>query len=100
MIDLAEVMNMPQIKPISDLRNNFKEISKLVHEQNEPVFITKNGYGDMVVLSMEEYERQQARLELYQKLAEAEDEAAQGAERKSHDEVMSMLRDKVNGKKA
>jgi prevent-host-death family protein len=60
---------MPQIIPISNLRNNFKEISRLVHEQKEPVFITRNGYGDMVVLSMEEYERQQAKLELYQKLA-------------------------------
>jgi prevent-host-death family protein len=100
MLNLAEVIMMPQIKPISDLRNNSKEISKLVHEQNEPVFITKNGYGDMVVLSMEEYERQQARLELYQKLAEAEDEAAQGLERHNHAEVISMLRKKIDGKKA
>ena len=44
-------MNM--IRPVSDLRNNFAEISKTVHETAQPVFLTKNGYGDMVVLSME-----------------------------------------------
>lgn len=90
---------MPQIRPISELRNNFVEISKLVHEQSEPVFITKNGYGDMVVMSIEEYEKQQARLELYQKLAEAETEAARGAERTSHSVVMAELRGRLDGKK-
>ena len=44
-------MNM--IRPVSDLRNNFADISKTVHETAQPVFLTKNGYGDMVVLSME-----------------------------------------------
>jgi prevent-host-death family protein len=97
--EIIEVICMPQIRPISDLRNNFVEISKLVHEQNEPVFITKNGYGDMVVMSIEEYEKQQARLELYQKLAEAEAEVANGAERKSHSEVMTGLRERLNGRK-
>lgn len=47
-------MNM--IRPVSDLRNNFAEISKTVHETAQPVFLTKNGYGDMVVLSMEAFE--------------------------------------------
>ena len=46
-------MNM--IRPVSDLRNNFAEISKIVHETAQPVFLTKNGYGDMVVLSMEAF---------------------------------------------
>ena len=45
------------IRPVSDLRNNFADISRTVHETGEPVFLTKNGYGDMVVLSMEAYER-------------------------------------------
>ena len=48
---------MPIIKPISALRNKSKEISKLVHESREPVFITKNGEGDMVLMSMQEYEK-------------------------------------------
>lgn len=43
---------MKKIRPISDLRNNFAEVSREVHEHNEPVFFTKNGYGDMVVMSM------------------------------------------------
>ena len=47
---------MPQIRPITDLRNT-TEISELCHAKNEPVFITKNGYGDLVVMSMETYEQ-------------------------------------------
>ena len=48
---------MPQIRPISDLRNNFAEISRIVHNSDEPVFLTKNGYGDMVVMSVELFEK-------------------------------------------
>ena len=51
---------MPTIRPISDLRNNANEISDFCRQTHEPVYITRNGSGDMVVLSMEEYERQQA----------------------------------------
>ncbi|HZK39484.1 MAG TPA: type II toxin-antitoxin system Phd/YefM family antitoxin [Clostridia bacterium] len=47
---------MLNIRPISDLRNNFADISKTVHESAQPVFLTKNGYGDMVVMSLEKYE--------------------------------------------
>ncbi len=47
---------MPDIRPISDLRSRFAEISKLAHENGEPIFLTKNGYGDLVVLSVEAYE--------------------------------------------
>jgi prevent-host-death family protein len=50
---------MPQIRPISDLRNNFAEISRIVHEEGEPVYLTKNGYGDIVVMSIEQYEKLQ-----------------------------------------
>jgi len=63
---------MPNIRPISDLRNNSNEISEFCRTSREPVFITKNGVGDMVVMSIEMYERQQAQLDLYAKLAEAE----------------------------
>jgi len=62
---------MPQIRPIKDLRNT-TEISELCHESKEPIFITKNGYGDLVVMSIETYEKALAKLELYQKLDEAE----------------------------
>lgn len=63
---------MPVIKPISDLRNKARELSKLVHESGEPIFITKNGEGDMVLMSLATYEELQARLELYRLLDEAE----------------------------
>ncbi|SHN30228.1 MULTISPECIES: type II toxin-antitoxin system Phd/YefM family antitoxin [Gracilibacillus] len=64
---------MPEIRPIKDLRNT-TEISELCHQSKEPIFITKNGYGDMVLMSMEVYEEQTARLELYEKLAKAEEQ--------------------------
>ncbi|MFD1413130.1 type II toxin-antitoxin system Phd/YefM family antitoxin [Oceanobacillus jeddahense] len=62
---------MPEIRPIKDLRNT-TEISELCHQLEEPIFITKNGYGDMVLMSMETYEKSLAKLELYEKLAQAE----------------------------
>ena len=63
-------MNM--IRPVSDLRNNFAEISRIVKETNQPVFLTKNGYGNMVVLSMEAFENLQFESEVYFKLKESE----------------------------
>lgn len=73
---------MPIIRPISDLRNNFTSISDTVHSDDEPVFLTKNGVGDMVVMSIDYYEKQIARIELYQKLNEARDEISNGAKGK------------------
>ncbi len=65
---------MKMIRPVSDLRNHFADISKTVHETAQPVFLTKNGYGDMVVLSMEAYENLQLESEIYTKLQAAERE--------------------------
>ena len=48
---------MPVIRPCADLRNNYNEISKICHNTREPVFITKNGYNDLVILSNEAYEK-------------------------------------------
>ena len=84
---------MKNIRPVSDLRNNFAEISKIVHENNEPVFLTKNGYGDMVVLSMEAYENLQFESELYAKLLEAEREAEHSDKTYSTKEVLQALRE-------
>lgn len=89
---------MPTIRPISDLRNNSNEISEFCRTSREPVFITKNGVGDMVVLSMEMYERQQAQLELYAKLAEAEAEVANGAKCEDFNAVAQRMRKKLVGK--
>ena len=60
---------MPNIRPISDLRSSANEISDFCKQTREPVFITRNGTGDMVVQSMAEYERQQALIDLYSKLS-------------------------------
>lgn len=89
---------MPNIRPISDLRNNANEISEFCHREHEPVFITKNGVGDMVVMSIEAYERQQALIELYGKLAEAEAEIVNGAAGEDFLEVAKKLRASVHGK--
>ncbi len=83
---------MPHIRPVSDLRNNFAEISRIVHETAEPVFLTKNGYGDMVVMSIEAYERKLFASEIYFKLKEAELEAKTTDQRFSHQEVFADLR--------
>lgn len=83
---------MRYIRPISDLRNNFTEISKIVHETSEPVFLTKNGYGEMVVMSYEAYERLHFESEVYSKLKEAEIEAAETQKRFTHKEVFNDLK--------
>lgn len=88
---------MAIIKPVSELRNNFNEISAICHEQSEPVYLTKNGRGDMVVMSLANYESQQRKIELYQKILEAETEAKSTAARFSHADVMNELRLIVEG---
>lgn len=84
---------MPEIRPITDLRNT-NEISELCHKKQEPIFITKNGYGDLVVMSMKTYERQMALIDVYQKLAEAEKQIADGVQLLDGEEVFKKLRTK------
>lgn len=88
-------MNM--IRPISDLRNNFADISKTVHETAKPVFLTKNGYGDMVVMSMEAFENLQFESEVYSKLREAEQEAELTNKRYSSKEVLKAMKAVIGG---
>ena len=88
-------MNM--IRPVSDLRNNFAEISRTVHETGKPVFLTKNGYGDMVVLSMEAFENLQFESDVFFKLQEAEREAEMTDTRYSSKEVLKAMRDAIGG---
>ena len=68
---------MPQIIPIRDLKNT-SEISEMCKNATEPIFITKNGYGDMVIMSMEMYEKKMFLLDAYTKLADAEEQVKQG----------------------
>ena len=69
---------IPIIKPISDLRNKANEISKLVHTSQEPIFITKNGEGNMVVMSMAHYAQMLMKIELLTKLGAARSQLASG----------------------
>ena len=86
---------MIQIRPVSDLRNKFPEIETIVNSGN-PVYLTKNGYGAMVVLSLEEYESLIGNIEI--KLDEADRQAAKTEERLSHETVFGNARGAVHGK--
>lgn len=88
---------MKMIRPVSDLRNHFADISKTVHETAKPVFLTKNGYGDMVVLSMEAFESLQFESEVYSKLQAAEREAELTDKRISSKEILQAMREAIGG---
>ncbi len=93
---------MPNIRPVSDLRNHFAEITREVQLSNEPVFLTKNGVGSIVVMSMASYEQNRYDSMVYDKLREAELQAASSTERLSHEEVMARAHeflDAVEGRK-
>ena len=88
---------MIQIRPVSDLRNKFPEIEELVVKEGQPVYLTKNGYGSMVVLSLEKYAELTDEIEL--KLDEADKEAESTDVRYTHDEVFSRVRSRIDGEK-
>ncbi|MFA6983616.1 MAG: type II toxin-antitoxin system Phd/YefM family antitoxin [Sedimentibacter sp.] len=87
--------NVLHIRPVTDLRNKFSDISKLVHEKAEPVFLTKNGYGDMVVMSIETYEKMLMDNIIFEKLREAIIVAESTEERYDFDKVSKEMRDKL-----
>ena len=68
---------MPRIIPIRDLKKT-SELSQMCKEATEPIFVTKNGYGDMVIMSMETYEKKLMLLDAYAKLENAEKQVKQG----------------------
>lgn len=80
---------MPRIIPIRDLKNT-GEISELCHKVDEPVFVTRNGYGDMVIMSMEMYEKSMFLNSVYQKLDEAEESIKKGAVMDVFDSIESI----------
>jgi len=86
---------MPVIKPISDLRNKANEISELAHNSDEPIFITRNGEGDMVVMSMAHYGKMQLKLDLFNKLAVAQAQRASGDKGRPLAQVMKDLRKRI-----
>jgi prevent-host-death family protein len=69
---------MPTIRPSADLRNNYNEISEYCHKYIEPVFITKNGKGDLAVMSMETFELLSGKMELYSLIGEGLKQVRQG----------------------
>lgn len=69
---------MPEIRPSSDLRNKYSEISDFCHEHSEPIYITKNGKGDLAVMSIKTYEKLVGKFELYDLLNEGMESASEG----------------------
>ena len=87
---------MIHIRPVSDLRNKFPEIEQVVLSGGEPVFLTKNGYGSMVVMSIEQYSALTDGIEL--KLDEADKAAALSETRYTAEEVFDRARRRVHGR--
>ena len=94
---------MINIRPVSDLRNKYPEIEKLVLKEDEAVYLTKNGYGSMVVISLEKYEKliKDKEYDDYVKksLLESEEEKAKGKRYLSNEEVFGKLRRKISESK-
>ncbi len=86
---------MINIRPISDLRNKFTEIEDIVVNTGEPVYLTKNGYGSMVVMSLERYARLTDDIE--RRLDEADKAAARSDERYTGEEVFDRVRRRIGG---
>ena len=85
---------MIQIRPVSDLRNKFPEIENIVND-GQPVYLTKNGYGTMVVMSLQHYTNLTDDLEIL--MDEADRAAAASDMRFTHEEVFARLKDGLNG---
>ncbi|MBS3983588.1 MAG: type II toxin-antitoxin system Phd/YefM family antitoxin [Dethiobacter sp.] len=85
-----------KIKPSTSIRQDYNGFSKLCHELDEPVVLTRNGEADLVVMSYEAFRRMDARIKLQSKLLVAEKQVAEGTPLYDHDEVMANVRRKIN----
>ena len=88
---------MPLIKSSTDLRNSYNDISSFCHESREPVFITKNGRGDLAVMSMEAYEMLNGKLELYRLLDEGRAAVKAGKKRPMQKVMQDIKRELTDG---
>ena len=95
---------MINIRPVSDLRNKYPEIEELVLKEDEVVYLTKNGYGSMVVMSLEKYSKLISDAEYNEYIENALDEAEKELDNPNtkyytHEEMMKMAREVIDGKK-
>jgi prevent-host-death family protein len=90
--------NMPDIRPVTDLRAHSADIARMVNENNTPVILTKNGYANMVVLSYESYVRLNAQRELYRLLDEGMDDIKNGRVQDFHAVMAELREDIADGK--
>jgi PHD/YefM family antitoxin component YafN of YafNO toxin-antitoxin module len=88
----VEVIYVMKIKPSAAIRKNYNEISELCKQTGEPVFLTKNGEGDLVVMDIETFVRRESMLKLRESLINAEEERLNGKSGYSIDQVSSMMR--------
>lgn len=86
------------IKPYTSLRNDYNSISKLAHEKSKPVYITKNGEGDLVLMSIDAFERREALLDLKEKLLYAEEQRVSGEKTTSLDSAYERIKERINEK--
>lgn len=84
------------IRPISDLRTKLSEIAKIVHESRQPIYLTKNGYGDMVLMSIDAYQEMIEQNEIYLKMKEAEIYAELNSERLTTEEVFGDMHEFID----
>jgi PHD/YefM family antitoxin component YafN of YafNO toxin-antitoxin module len=98
--DMRKELHIMYIKPSTTIRQDYNGFSKLCHELDEPVVLTRNGEADLVVMSYEAFRRMEARIKLQSKLLVAEKQIAEGAQLLEHDEVIARIRRKINAEKA
>jgi prevent-host-death family protein len=89
---------MPIIKPISSLRNHTLEISTLCHKEDVPVFLTTNGESDLVVMSMDHYDKLRAQLDLFGKLEAAQSQSIAGEKGITHPQMIQTLKQRLHAR--
>lgn len=89
---------MPVIKSISSLRNRTREIARICIDQDVPVYLTRNGEGELVVTSIDHYERLKAQADLFTKLGVAQAQSAAGAKGITHRQMMAKLRRRIHAR--
>lgn len=87
---------MIHIKPSAAIRNNYNEISQLCKETGEPVYLTKNGEGDIVVMDIKAFSKRESMLKLREMLVEAEESRIRGDKSYTIDEVSNMMKKAIN----